>query len=85
MPCTSSVGLAHVNLSITTLDPALQLERLPGLDRHVRGGAGGIEVYGDLGRGIEAAISSYAQEVRERAFPGAEHVYAMKAGFKPLK
>jgi 3-methyl-2-oxobutanoate hydroxymethyltransferase len=28
---------------------------------------------------IEAAIESYAADVRSRAFPGPEHVYAMKA------
>ncbi len=28
---------------------------------------------------IEAAIKSYATDVRSRAFPGPEHVYGMKA------
>jgi 3-methyl-2-oxobutanoate hydroxymethyltransferase len=27
---------------------------------------------------IEAAIQSYARDVRSRAFPGPEHVYGMK-------
>jgi 3-methyl-2-oxobutanoate hydroxymethyltransferase len=27
---------------------------------------------------IEAAIEGYARDVRSRAFPGPEHVYAMK-------
>src|SRR5215204_4080662 len=34
--------------------------------------------YGQLGPGIEAAISDYAKEVRSRAFPGPEHVYPMR-------
>ncbi len=38
-----------------------------------------VKRYGDLGPGIEAAIRGYADEVRSRAFPGAEHVYGMKA------
>src|SRR5918911_1591955 len=37
-----------------------------------------VKRYGELGPGIEAAISDYASEVRSRAFPGAEHVYAMR-------
>jgi 3-methyl-2-oxobutanoate hydroxymethyltransferase len=37
-----------------------------------------VKRYGDLGPSIEAAIQGYAAEVRSRAFPGPEHVYAMK-------
>jgi 3-methyl-2-oxobutanoate hydroxymethyltransferase len=37
-----------------------------------------VKRYGDLGPGIEAAIATYAKEVRSRAFPGAEHVYPMR-------
>lgn len=37
-----------------------------------------VKRYGDLGPGIEAAIKGYADEVRSRAFPGPDHVYAMK-------
>jgi 3-methyl-2-oxobutanoate hydroxymethyltransferase len=37
-----------------------------------------VKRYGDLGPGIEKAVADYA-EVRSRAFPGPEHVYAMKA------
>jgi 3-methyl-2-oxobutanoate hydroxymethyltransferase len=37
-----------------------------------------VKRYGDLGPGIEKAVASYAAEVRSRAFPGPEHVYAMK-------
>jgi 3-methyl-2-oxobutanoate hydroxymethyltransferase len=37
-----------------------------------------VKRYGDLGPGIEAAISAYAQDVRSRAFPGPEQVYGMR-------
>jgi 3-methyl-2-oxobutanoate hydroxymethyltransferase len=38
-----------------------------------------VKRYGELGPGIEAAISGYAKEVRSRAFPGPEHVYPMRS------
>jgi 3-methyl-2-oxobutanoate hydroxymethyltransferase len=41
-----------------------------------------VKRYGDLGPGIDKAISDYAAEVRARTFPGPEHVYPMK-GKKP--
>ena len=37
-----------------------------------------VKRYGDLGPGIEAAIKGYADEVRSRAFPAADHVYPLK-------
>ena len=37
-----------------------------------------VKRYGDIGPGIEAAVAGYAKDVRARAFPGADHVYAMK-------
>jgi 3-methyl-2-oxobutanoate hydroxymethyltransferase len=37
-----------------------------------------VKRYGDLGPGIEAAIATYAKEVRSRAFPGPEQVYEMR-------
>ena len=37
-----------------------------------------VKRYGDIGPGIEAAIEGFAKDVRARAFPGADHVYAMK-------
>jgi 3-methyl-2-oxobutanoate hydroxymethyltransferase len=37
-----------------------------------------VKRYGDLGPSIEKAVADYAAEVRARAFPGPEHVYAMK-------
>ena len=42
-----------------------------------------VKRYGDLGPGIEAAIAAYAEEVRSRAFPGPEQVYAMQAKVPP--
>jgi 3-methyl-2-oxobutanoate hydroxymethyltransferase len=41
-----------------------------------------VKRYGDLGPSIEAAVAAYAEEVRARAFPGADHVYALKAKTK---
>ena len=37
-----------------------------------------VKRYGDLGPGIEKAISDYAGEVRSRTFPAPEHVYGMR-------
>lgn len=37
-----------------------------------------VKRYGNLGPGIEAAISDYAKEVQSRAFPGPDQVYPMK-------
>ena len=37
-----------------------------------------VKQYGDIGPGIEAAIANYAKDVRARAFPDTDHVYAMK-------
>ena len=37
-----------------------------------------VKRYGDLGPGIDKAIGDYAADVRSRAFPGPQHVYAMK-------
>lgn len=37
-----------------------------------------VRQYAQLGPAIEAAVRSYAEDVRERRFPGAENVYPMK-------
>jgi 3-methyl-2-oxobutanoate hydroxymethyltransferase len=37
-----------------------------------------VRRYGELGPGIETAISAYAADVRSRAFPGPEHTYPMR-------
>ena len=36
-----------------------------------------VKRYGDVGAAIQVAIEAYAADVRSRAFPGPEHVYAM--------
>src|SRR5215467_8452875 len=38
-----------------------------------------VKRYTDLGPSIEAAVAEYAEEVRKRTFPSADHVYAMRA------
>jgi 3-methyl-2-oxobutanoate hydroxymethyltransferase len=37
-----------------------------------------VRRYADLGPAIDAAVASYAADVRSRAFPGAEHVYGLR-------
>jgi 3-methyl-2-oxobutanoate hydroxymethyltransferase len=37
-----------------------------------------VRQYANLGPAIEAAVKDYANDVRERRFPGAENVYSMK-------
>jgi 3-methyl-2-oxobutanoate hydroxymethyltransferase len=37
-----------------------------------------VRRYGELGPGIEKAISAYASDVRSRVFPGPDHVYPMR-------
>jgi 3-methyl-2-oxobutanoate hydroxymethyltransferase len=37
-----------------------------------------VKRFGDLGPSIEAAVKSYAEEVRTRHFPAADHVYPMR-------
>jgi 3-methyl-2-oxobutanoate hydroxymethyltransferase len=41
-----------------------------------------VKRYGDIGPSIEKAVADYAADVRSRAFPGPDQVYAMK-GKKP--
>ncbi len=38
-----------------------------------------VKRYGDLADGIRKAVEDYAADVRERRFPGPEHIYAPKA------
>jgi 3-methyl-2-oxobutanoate hydroxymethyltransferase len=38
-----------------------------------------VKRYSDLGPSIDRAVAAYAAEVRSRAFPAADHTYAMKA------
>jgi 3-methyl-2-oxobutanoate hydroxymethyltransferase len=37
-----------------------------------------VKRFGDLGPSIELAVKSYAEDVRARRFPGADHVYPMR-------
>jgi 3-methyl-2-oxobutanoate hydroxymethyltransferase len=37
-----------------------------------------VKRFGELGPSIEQAIKSYAQEVRARTFPSADHVYPVR-------
>jgi 3-methyl-2-oxobutanoate hydroxymethyltransferase len=37
-----------------------------------------VKRYGDLGPAIDRAVADYAAEVRERRFPAADNVYAIK-------
>jgi len=37
-----------------------------------------VKLFGEVGKGIEKAIRTYAQEVRTRAFPAPEHTYEVK-------
>ncbi|MGB3743321.1 MAG: 3-methyl-2-oxobutanoate hydroxymethyltransferase [Xanthobacteraceae bacterium] len=37
-----------------------------------------VKRFGDLGPSIEQAVKSYAEEVKARTFPAAEHVYPMR-------
>jgi 3-methyl-2-oxobutanoate hydroxymethyltransferase len=37
-----------------------------------------VKKFGEIGSAIEAAVKTYAEEVRARSFPAAEHVYAMR-------
>ena len=39
-----------------------------------------VKRFGNLGPAIESAVKSYAEDVRARHFPGADHVYAMRKG-----
>lgn len=39
-----------------------------------------VKRFAELGGAIEAAVASYADEVRSRTFPAEEHTYAMKQG-----
>lgn len=37
-----------------------------------------VKEFGQVGDAIENAVKAYAKEVKDRTFPGAEHVYTMK-------
>ena len=41
-----------------------------------------VKEFGQIGEAIRSAIAGYAQEVRRRSFPAAEHVYELKSKAK---
>lgn len=43
-----------------------------------------VKKFAAIGAAIEDAVKTYAEEVRSRAFPGADHVYAMRQEAAPL-
>jgi len=74
---TSAVKIPTIGIgaSVACDGQVLVLEDMLGLSPRV---PKFVKRYGDLGPGIEKAVAGYAAEVRSRAFPGPEHVYAMK-------
>ncbi len=74
---TAEVGIPTIGIGASPAcdGQILVLEDMLGLSPRV---PKFVKRYGSLGPSIEAAVESYAQEVRARAFPGAEHVYAAK-------
>jgi 3-methyl-2-oxobutanoate hydroxymethyltransferase len=75
---TASVAIPTIGIGASAAcdGQVLVLEDMLGLSARV---PKFVKRYGDLGPGIEKAVADYAAEVRSRAFPGPEHVYAMKA------
>ena len=74
---TSAVAIPTIGIgaSVACDGQILVLEDMLGLSPRV---PKFVKRYGDLGPGIEKAISDYAREVRSRTFPGPEHVYGMR-------
>jgi 3-methyl-2-oxobutanoate hydroxymethyltransferase len=44
-----------------------------------------VKEFGKVGEAIRAAIQAYAAEVRNRSFPGPEHIYAVRDAAPPAK
>src|SRR6266850_1600712 len=74
---TSAVAIPTIGIGASAVcdGQILVLEDMLGLSPRV---PKFVKRYGDLGPGIEKAISDYAREVRSRTFPGPEHVYGMR-------
>ncbi len=74
---TAAVAIPTIGIgaSVACDGQVLVLEDMLGLSPRV---PKFVKRYGDLGPGIDKAVADYAAEVRSRAFPGPEHVYAMK-------
>src|SRR5206468_12511354 len=75
---TSAISIPTIGIGASVIcdGQILVLEDMLGLSPRV---PKFVKRYGDLGPGIEAAISNYAKEVRSRAFPGPDHVYPMRS------
>jgi 3-methyl-2-oxobutanoate hydroxymethyltransferase len=72
---TVAIPTIGIGASVACDGQILVLEDMLGLSPRV---PKFVRRYGDLGPGIEAAISAYAKDVRARAFPGPEQVYGMR-------
>jgi len=74
---TSAIAIPTIGIgaSVACDGQILVLEDMLGLSPRV---PKFVKRYGDLGPGIEKAISDYARDVRSRTFPGSEHVYGMR-------
>lgn len=72
-----AVPTIGIGASATCDGQILVLEDMLGLSERV---PKFVRRYGELGPSIERAVEAYAKDVRERAFPGPEHVYGMKKG-----
>jgi len=72
---TIAIPTIGIGASVACDGQILVLEDMLGLSPRV---PKFVRRYGDLGPGIEAAISAYAKDVRARKFPGPEQTYGMK-------
>ncbi len=72
---TIAIPTIGIGASATCDGQVLVLEDMLGLSARV---PKFVRLYGELGPMIEAAIQNYANDVRSRAFPGPENVYAVK-------
>jgi 3-methyl-2-oxobutanoate hydroxymethyltransferase len=74
---TGSIAIPTIGIggSVACDGQILVLEDMLGLSPRV---PKFVRRYGDLAKGIEAAVAAYATDVRARAFPGPEHVYPMR-------
>jgi 3-methyl-2-oxobutanoate hydroxymethyltransferase len=74
---TGSIAIPTISIggSVACDGQILVLEDMLGLSPRV---PKFVRRYGDLAKGIEAAVAAYAADVRARAFPGPEHVYPMR-------
>jgi 3-methyl-2-oxobutanoate hydroxymethyltransferase len=74
---TAQVGIPTIGIGASAAcdGQILVLEDMLGLSPRV---PKFVKRFGDLGPSIEQAVKGYAEEVRARTFPGAEHTYPMR-------